>query len=51
MVLRGPQQPGDGLDGFGGGAGLGRGSAGALSGSLFSAEMLKLLSDARHGTE
>jgi len=40
MVLRGPEQP-DGA--------IGRGSSSSLGGSLFSAEMLRVLSEARHG--
>ena len=48
IILRGPQQAGDGL---GGDMGLGSSSTSALTGSLFSTEMLKLLSDARHRAE
>ncbi|MDR3507788.1 MAG: transglycosylase SLT domain-containing protein [Caulobacteraceae bacterium] len=44
MVLRGPQSPD--LSGAGGGS---RGGASGLAGSLFSADMLRVLSDARHG--
>jgi len=41
MVLRGPQEPDS--------AGGSTGGSGALGASLFSAEMLRVLSDARHG--
>ena len=41
VILRGPEQP-DGLQG-------GLGHSASLGGSLFSAEMLRVLSDARHG--
>jgi len=41
LVLRGPQSPDD--------TGGGDGSASSLGGSLFSADMLRVLSDARHG--
>jgi hypothetical protein len=40
VVLRGPEQPE--------GAAFGRTSSGSLSGALFSADMLRVLSDARH---
>ena len=41
VILRGPEQP-DGMMGA-------RGTGSSLGGSLFSAEMLRVLSDARHG--
>ena len=42
MVLRGPEQPDSGL-------GQSKASSASLTGSLFSADMLRVLSDARHG--
>jgi hypothetical protein len=47
MVLRGPQEP-DSEGGLGG-SGSGNGGVTGVAGAMFSADMLRVLSDARHG--